>query len=484
MWTTKPAHSSRGCTTCCKGCHPLLASAQNRAVNVQCSASCTELLIRVACIYAMAEADNTSAFATAQAVLSDLGMLEGKSPGEAGLFTANHMRVVDAQAATLGQGLSFEVFCKLYDMLVTNKARQQLRLRLGVQAEEDLKGVFLSFASFGSREPVDKLDSFHFQKLCRDCGLQGKHLHTTDVDLIFTKVKAKGAHRISFEQFLTALGILAEKKVMALEEVVMQVLEAGGPIAHATKADSVRLHDDKSLYTGVYAHGGPTIIEPQFDLSAYLDRSAAADVRGVVQSTPRSSSSKKVLLVQDGATPDEQHQYASRRVSGASSGTPFMESSDGGFHIPSSRRVSTSSSDLGHSRKGSRRSSSTGGPAPAKRSSLADAIKEATSGSTGNKGSDKTPPPRPPSSKKSAGGRRNSSDLAMGKGLSVTGDPADLKDVFSAFAGFGIHTPPSKKGDSPMFHTTSASPPITVATPRVGTLGRESGKGPEMDGFR
>lgn len=70
-----------------------------------------------------------------QAVLADLGMLEGKSSGEASLFTANHMRVADAAAAAQGLGLSFEAFCKFYDTLVMNKARQQLRFKLGLQAE-------------------------------------------------------------------------------------------------------------------------------------------------------------------------------------------------------------------------------------------------------------------------------------------------------------------------------------------------------------
>ena len=36
----------------------------------------------------------------------------------------------------------------------------------------------------------------------------------------------------------------------------------------------------QSLYTGVYARGGPTNIEPSNELSALLDRSPA-DVRGV-----------------------------------------------------------------------------------------------------------------------------------------------------------------------------------------------------------
>lgn len=35
----------------------------------------------------------------------------------------------------------------------------------------------------------------------------------------------------------------------------------GGPLMNATKADQVRFHDDKSLYTGVYAQGGPTNVD-------------------------------------------------------------------------------------------------------------------------------------------------------------------------------------------------------------------------------
>jgi hypothetical protein len=65
-------------------------------------------------------------------------MLEGKGPGEAALFTANHMRVADAAAAAAGAGLGFEAFCKFYDTLVMNKARQQLRFKLGLQAEGEL----------------------------------------------------------------------------------------------------------------------------------------------------------------------------------------------------------------------------------------------------------------------------------------------------------------------------------------------------------
>jgi hypothetical protein len=57
--------------------------------------------------------------------------------------------------------------------------------------------------------------------------------------------KPKGGRRLSFAQFLTALSLVADRKGSTLEHVATMVLATGGPVAHATKAESVRLHDDK-----------------------------------------------------------------------------------------------------------------------------------------------------------------------------------------------------------------------------------------------
>lgn len=57
------------------------------------------------------------------------------------------------------------------------------------------------------------------------------------------------------------------------------ILGCEGPVARATKADVVRLHDDKSTYTGVYAKGGPKVTEKAHDLAALLDRSDAGAAR-------------------------------------------------------------------------------------------------------------------------------------------------------------------------------------------------------------
>jgi hypothetical protein len=68
--------------------------------------------------------------------------------------------------------------------------------------------------------------------------------------------------------------------------------------------------------------------------------------------------------------------------------------------------------------------------------------------------------------------------------LAAAADAASLKDVFSAFAGFGIHTPTPTKAAEPVFHTNTATP-TTVR--RVSTPGSAAGgkaAGPGMDGFR
>ena len=63
-----------------------------------------------------------------------------------------------------------------------------------------------------------------------------------------------------------------------------KILAAGGPVFSGTKADKVKFHDDKSLYTGVYAKGGPTTVDAGHgkisDISQLCDRTSA-DVRGV-----------------------------------------------------------------------------------------------------------------------------------------------------------------------------------------------------------
>ena len=50
---------------------------------------------------------------------------------------------------------------------------------------------------FGFTNGAAEMEGKTLVKVCKDCGLMDKHLTTTDIDLIFAKVKAKGARRIN-----------------------------------------------------------------------------------------------------------------------------------------------------------------------------------------------------------------------------------------------------------------------------------------------
>lgn len=60
----------------------------------------------------------------------------------------------------------------------------------------------------------------------------------------------QGARRMSFKEFENALELLASNKGVSGEQLRQQVAASAGPLCNATQAAAVRLHDDKSTYTG------------------------------------------------------------------------------------------------------------------------------------------------------------------------------------------------------------------------------------------
>ncbi len=104
------------------------------------------------------------------------------------------------------------------------------------------------------------MDGKAFAKLCKDCKVISKQCTATDVDLVFAQVKDKSLRRITFEQFRKAIDICAQKRKETRAQLVEKMLQTEGPVFTGTKADAVKYHDDKSLYTGVYANGGPSTI--------------------------------------------------------------------------------------------------------------------------------------------------------------------------------------------------------------------------------
>eukprot|EP00796_Vickermania_ingenoplastis_P000257 gene257-131_t len=113
--------------------------------------------------------------------------------------------------------------------------------------------VFEQFASFGGA-PTKEMDNSHFTKMLKECKIIGKEFTGTDADMLFTKMKAKGARKITVEDFKTKV-------------------PPPPSTANATKADNVKFHDDKSQYTGVYKAGGPTNVDRNAgSLAGVVDR--------------------------------------------------------------------------------------------------------------------------------------------------------------------------------------------------------------------
>ncbi|GMH71210.1 hypothetical protein TrLO_g8584 [Triparma laevis f. longispina] len=124
-------------------------------------------------------------------------------------------------------------------------------------------------------------------KLCKDAKILDSHLTRTNVDLIFTKVKSKGTTKLSYDQFIQALHMFAEKKRQSQTKIMLAIAAIRGPTVSGTVADPNRFHDDKSTYTGVHTKGGPTKIDNMnnISLSNLMDRSQNTDVRGVKKGT-------------------------------------------------------------------------------------------------------------------------------------------------------------------------------------------------------
>ena len=141
--------------------------------------------------------------------------------------------------------------------------------------ENNIKTIFSNYTS-------DKqlMENASFVKLFRDSGLLGKQFSSVDLDIIFSKNKTKGQRKINLQQFKDALRDCASKKKMDLDDFTSK-LNLKQPIYSGTKANKVELHDNKSLYTGVYGKGGPSTIDLENGDLSNLTNRKKADVRGV-----------------------------------------------------------------------------------------------------------------------------------------------------------------------------------------------------------
>jgi len=99
-----------------------------------------------------------------------------------------------------------------------------------------------------------KFEDRDFTKLCNDCKLWDRKYKRPDSGLLFAKYKSRGKNTLEFEEFKNCVRGIAQKKGCSTSLVQAAIAERQevGVEQTATKADSVRFHDDKSLYTGAH----------------------------------------------------------------------------------------------------------------------------------------------------------------------------------------------------------------------------------------
>ena len=79
------------------------------------------------------------------------------------------------------------------------------------------------------------MDGKTFAKFTKDTKLLDKKLTSTDVDLIFAKIKTKTERKINYSQFENGLKFLAEKKGVGFDDLADKVLSTGGPLTPVPK---------------------------------------------------------------------------------------------------------------------------------------------------------------------------------------------------------------------------------------------------------
>lgn len=138
---------------------------------------------------------------------------------------------------------------------------------------EEVNKIYEAFAAFGSARGKAQgsvgdisaiMDGQKFAKFCKDCGVVKDPISLTDVDIIFNKVKAKTARKITCEQFYEAIGLLAviRYKKLAKEEAAKKMIEdivksggtpkLGAGTTFTSKDDITKRLTDTSQYTGNY----------------------------------------------------------------------------------------------------------------------------------------------------------------------------------------------------------------------------------------
>lgn len=124
-----------------------------------------------------------------------------------------------------------------------------------------LEESFRKFAVYGDTKATgQEMNGKNWAKVCKDCKvIDGKTITSTDVDIVFSKVKAKTARVINYEEFKKALEELSTKKYKGKSkeeafEAICQLIAGKEPtnvgVTKATSTKTVERLTDTTKYTG------------------------------------------------------------------------------------------------------------------------------------------------------------------------------------------------------------------------------------------
>uniref|UniRef100_A0A452HX70 Uncharacterized protein n=2 Tax=Gopherus agassizii TaxID=38772 RepID=A0A452HX70_9SAUR len=125
----------------------------------------------------------------------------------------------------------------------------------------ELEKAFRKFATYGDMAATgNDMTGKNFSKMLKDCGvMDGKAVTSTDVDIVFNKVKTKGARTINFAEFQQAMKELCGKRFKGKSpeealQAVYALMEGKEPanvgVTKTTTAGGVDRLTDTSKYTG------------------------------------------------------------------------------------------------------------------------------------------------------------------------------------------------------------------------------------------
>jgi len=168
-----------------------------------------------------------------------------------------------------------------------------------------LLDVFQKYCHFGNRQmsvPTDSpdnkrnsitsplLDGSKFAKLAREAGLiDGQIISSTEIDIIFNRVKERMERRISFLQFRTALRLIAEKK---LTEALKNDPKANVETIEQSIIEAVRELDGPRFAAGTTLPEKNDIVDRLMEGPAtYISKSPKDDNRAWKDNLRRNTSS-------------------------------------------------------------------------------------------------------------------------------------------------------------------------------------------------